>query len=172
MKKNIVIAITIVFCFVLQSTLFNVLSFGGISPNLLIIITSAFGFIQGRKCGLLVGFFSGLLIDIFYGDVLCFYALVYMYIGYVNGIFKSIFYKEDIKLPLALILTSDLCYGILVYILLFLLRSRFNLGYYFIHIILPEIVYTILVTIILYPLILAISNKFDKGEQRSETNIV
>ena len=94
MKRNIFITIMVIVCFVLQSTLFDTLSFGGISPNLLIIITAAFGFMCGRTCGLLVGFSSGLLYDIFFGDVLCFHALIYMYIGYINGNFKQIFYKE------------------------------------------------------------------------------
>lgn len=172
MKRNIAIGILIIICFVLQSTVFQSLSFGGIAPNLMIVLTSAFGFMYGKRCGLLVGFFSGLLTDIFFGQVLCFYALIYMYIGYANGIFKSIFFKEDIKLPLALIMMSDLSYGLISYLLLFLLRSRFHFGYYFLHIIIPEMVYTILVTLVLYPIILAASKRFDKKEQRGAANIV
>lgn len=167
MRRNFAIAIYILVCFVLQSTLFKRLSFGGISPNLLIIITAAFGFMYGKKCGLLVGFFCGLLTDIFFGDVLGFFAMIYMYIGFINGIFRSIFYKEDIKLPLVLITGSDFLYGLVTYLLLFLLRSRFDIGYYFLHIILPEVVYTIVVTIILYPLILATNKVLDKEEKRS-----
>lgn len=167
MRRNFAIAIYILVCFVLQSTLFKRLSFGGISPNLLIIITAAFGFMYGKKCGLLVGFFCGLLTDIFFGDVLGFFAMIYMYIGFINGIFRSIFYKEDIKLPLVLITGSDFLYGLVTYLLLFLLRSRFDIGYYFLHIILPEVVYTIVVTIILYPLILATNKFLDKEEKRS-----
>lgn len=167
MRKNLTIAIFIIVCFVLQSTLFKHLSFGGISPNLLIVLTSAFGFMYGSGCGLTVGFFSGLLIDLFFGDVLGFYALIYMYIGYINGIFQSIFYKEDIKLPLVLITASDLACGIVTYLLLFLLRSRFHLEYYFLHVILPEMAYTILVSIILYPLLLVVNRFFDRQEKRS-----
>jgi len=167
MRKNITIACYIIVCFVLQSTFFKDFSIGGISPNLLIIITSAFGFMYGSKCGLGVGFLSGLFIDIFFGEVLGFYALIYMYIGFFNGVFQSIFFKEDIKLPLALITASDFFYGMITYLLLFLLRSRFHLGYYFLHIILPEMVYTIMVSIVLYPLLLLTNKHFDKLEQRS-----
>lgn len=172
MKKNIAIGIFIIICFVLQSTVFQSLSLNDIAPNLMIILTSVFGFMYGKRTGLLVGFFSGLLTDIFFGQVLGFYALIYMYIGYANGIFKSIFFKEDIKLPIALIMMSDLSYGITVYLLLFLLRSRFHFGYYFLHIIIPEMVYTILVTLVLYPIILAAGKRFDKKEQRGAANIV
>lgn len=168
MKRNIFIAIMIIICFVLQSTLFQYLSFGGISPNLLIIITAAFGFMCGKTCGLVVGFFSGLLYDIFFGDVLCFHALIYMYIGYINGNFKQIFYKEDIKLPIVLITCSDLLFGFVYYILMFLLRGRFHFSYYLTGIMLPEVVYTIVVTLVLYPFIRMITSKLDEGEKRSE----
>ena len=75
MKRNIFIVITVLLCFILQSTVFRWLAFGGIAPNLLVIITATFGFMCGQKCGLWVGFFSGLLYDIFFGNVLCFYQL-------------------------------------------------------------------------------------------------
>ncbi len=170
MKRNIFITIMIILCFILQSTLFKALSFGGISPNLMIIITAAFGFMCGKKCGLIVGFFSGLLYDIFFGSVLCFHALIFMYIGYMNGNFKQIFYKEDIKLPLVLIMTSDFVYGLIYYILMFLLRGRFHFIHYFTKIILPEMVYTIVVTLLCYPFIRFVTGKLEETEKRSEDN--
>lgn len=172
MKKNITILLLIIVCFVLQSTVFRSLSFGGIGPNLLIVITSALGFMRGRKTGTVVGFFCGLLIDIFFGEVMGFYALIYMYIGFINGLFRKIFYPEDIKLPIILITASDFAYGMITYILLFLLRGRFQIGYYFINIILPEIVYTIVVTIFLYPIILFFNRRFEGIEKRSARKFV
>ena len=74
MKRRIVLFIIITLCFVLQTTLFKTLSFANISPNLLIIAVSSFGFMRGKKEGLWVGFFCGLLIDIFCGN----------YIGHVS----------------------------------------------------------------------------------------
>lgn len=168
MKRNIFIAVMVIVCFVLQSTLFKTLSFGGIAPNLLIIVTSAFGFMCGKTCGLLVGFSSGLLYDIFFGDVLCFHALIYMYIGYINGNFKQIFYKEDIKLPIVLITASDLVFGLTYYVLLFMLRGRFHFGHYLQRIMIPEVVYTIVITLVLYPVIRFMTGKLEEGEKRSE----
>lgn len=170
MKRNVFIIIMVLVCFVLQSTLFRTLSFGGISPNLLIILTAAFGFMCGKTYGLAVGFFAGLLYDIFFGDVLCFHALIYMYIGYINGNFKQIFYKEDIKLPLVLITASDLVLGFVYYVLLFMLRGRFHFLHYLKTIMLPEVVYTIVITLVLYPFIRLTTGKLDQGEKRSEDN--
>lgn len=160
------------FCFLLQCTLFKRLSFGGISPNLLIITTTSIGFMRGEKQGLLAGFVSGLFVDIFFGNVIGLYAMLYMYIGFLNGKFSRIFYPEDLKLPLALITLSDLSYGMVCYIVLFLLRGRLNFPYFFFHIILPETVYTLVMGIVLYPILLTLYKRLNVEEDRSETEFV
>ncbi|MGN0166481.1 MAG: rod shape-determining protein MreD [Acetatifactor sp.] len=172
MLRKVVVTIFVLFCFILQCSVFDKLSFAGIIPNLMIILTSSFGFMRGEKEGLIIGFFCGLLNDIFFGNFLGFYALVLMYIGYLNGKFSRIFYPEDIKLPIALIITSDLSYGILCYILLFMLRGRFQFGYYFIHVILPEALYTIVITMFLYPVILKVNEKLEAREKRRAQKFV
>lgn len=166
MRRFIVSFLLVISCFVLQSTVFKSIAFGGIIPNLMIVLTASFGFMRGEKVGILFGFFCGLLADIFFGSVIGLYAMIYMYIGYANGKFNMIFYPEDIKLPLALIFVSDMAYGLLSYIILFLMRGRFHFTYYLIHIILPEMVYTIVVTLIFYPFLLWINKKLEDREQK------
>lgn len=172
MRRKIVVAIFIIVCFILQCSVFNSISFAGIIPNLMIILTSSFGFMRDEKEGLWIGFFCGLLCDIFFGSFLGFYAMVLMYIGYINGKFSRVFYPEDIKLPLALIVISDISYGVICYCLMFLLRGRFNFPYYFTRVILPEAVYTIVVTMFLYPLILVVNQKLEAKEKRSAQKFV
>ncbi len=172
MVRKFLIGILILVSFLLQCTVFHALSFGGIIPNLLIILTASYGFMGGRKSGLLTGFVCGLLLDVFFGEAVGFYALIYMYIGYINGSFRKIFFPEDIKLPLCLIAASDLVYNILCYSLLFLLRSRFQIGYYLTRIILPEMVYTIAVSLVMYPLILKTDQKLEEREKRSAKKFV
>jgi len=121
---------------------------------------------RGRRAGMLTGFTCGLLIDIFFGSVIGFYALVYMVIGYLNGIFQSLFYPEDVKLPMILISLSEVVYCFICYVFLFLLRSRLHLGYYIVHIILPEIVYTIVATIVLYRGILYVNEWLETPVKR------
>ncbi len=172
MLRKFTVAFFILFCFVMQCSVFDALSFAGIIPNLMIVLTSAFGFMRGEKEGLVIGFFSGFLIDIFCNSFLGFYALLLMYIGFLNGKFSRIFYPEDIKLPIALIITSDLSYGIVCYVLLFMLRGRFQFSYYFLHIILPEALYTIVATMFLYPLLLKVNEKLEAREKRRAQKFV
>ena len=170
--RKVIVTIFIIVCFVLQCSVFDSLSFAGIIPNLMIILTASFGFMRGEKEGLIIGFFCGLLSDVCFGSFLGFYALILMYIGYLNGKFSRIFYPEDIKLPMALIVVSDLSYGIVCYVLMFLLRGRFHFWYYFTRVILPEALYTIVVTLFLYPVILKVNEKLEAIERRSAQKFV
>ena len=172
MKRKIVVFLIIAICFLLQSTLFQALSFASISPNLLVVVTSSFGFMRGRKEGMWIGFFCGLLLDIFLGPVIGLYALIYMYIGYLNGMSRKRFFPEEIRLPLIMISVSDLACNLLTYLLLFFMRGRFRIGYYFLHIMLPELVYTILITVFLYYMILRINQKLEATEKRSASKFV
>lgn len=162
--KNIIISIFLVLAsFIFQNTICQFIAFGNIVPNLLIITVSSFGFIKGKKSGVLAGFFSGLLVDIFFSNILGFHALLYMYVGYFNGFFKRMFYKDELKLQILLIGCSDFIFNIIYYLLMFLLRRRFHFSFYLINIILPEVVYTILLTIVIYVVMIVFQKIFMKN---------
>lgn len=167
MRRKIIVFLIIFVCFLLQTTLFQALALASISPNLLVVVVSSFGFMRGRKEGMYIGFFTGLVFDAFYGTMLGFYSLVFMYIGYCNGMFRKFFFPDDIKLPMLLISASDIVYNIAVYVLKFMFRGQFHLSYYLLHIIMPELVYTVLVMIVLYPILLKINQKLEAIERRS-----
>ncbi len=172
MRRKISIIIIVIICFLLQSTVFKALSFASISPNLLIVVVSSFGFMRGRKEGMWIGLFCGLLLDLFFGPVFGFYTLVYMVIGYVNGMFRKIFYPDDIKLPMVLILGSDLVLNMIIFLLLFLPRQKVYLDYYLLHLMIPEMVYTLVVTIPLYFIILKVNQHLERIEKRSAAKFV
>ena len=123
MKSKIVLFFTIIVCFLLQSTLLQKIAIGSITPNLLLILCVSMGLMRGRKSGLWTGFFSGLLVDLFYGSVFGFYALIYMYAGFFSGYAFRIYYDDDIKVPMALTAIMDLIYNLAVYGLQFFLRG-------------------------------------------------
>ncbi|MFV0364298.1 MAG: rod shape-determining protein MreD [Suipraeoptans sp.] len=172
MKRKIITGIIIIVCFLLQTTVFDNLSFAGIKPNLMIIVIATFGFMRGKKSGMFVGFLCGLLIDTSIGSILGFHIIIYTLIGYVNGFFKRIFFDDDITLPIALITASNLIYGIVVYILMFMLNSYFDFGYYLLHIIIPELIYTLIITLVIYQIILRINKMLEAEEQRSASRFV
>ncbi len=167
MPRKLVLFAIISICFVLQTTTFTFLSFANISPNLLLIVVTSFALMRGKTEGMYIGFFSGLLIDIFCGFYLGIYALLYMYIGYIAGLFQKRFYPEDIKQPMLLIAGTDLAVNLITYLVMFLTRNRYDFFYYLFHIMIPELVYTMVITIFLYFLLLKINQKLEVYEKRS-----
>ena len=172
MKRKLITFVMIIVCFLLESTVFDKLAFASIKPNLLIIVVSSCGFMRGKKEGMFVGFVSGILIDFFWGTALGFNMLLYAVIGYLNGSFRRLFYDDDIKLPIAMIGASEVIYGLVTYICNYMLKGDFSFGDYLGHIILPELVYTILITLVLYQIILHINKKLEAEEQRSASRFV
>ncbi len=172
MRRYIVTFFLIIISFIMQTTVFRFFDFGGITPNFLIILTASYGFMRGDKSGILVGFFCGLLIDVFFGTYIGFFALIYMYIGFVIGQFHRIFFPQNIILPMVFIVSCDFVLGFVCYVLMFMFRTRFNIGYYMMHVIVPEIIYTTIVSIFYYPIILRINTKLEEIEQRSAKKFV
>ena len=126
MRRKLILAVLILLAFVLQGTVFQTLSIASSVPNLLLILTVS------------------------YGNMIGFYALIYMYIGFGNGFLYKIFFDEDVKVPMVLVAVSDIAYGVIVYGLQFMMRGRLDFLSYLQHIILPEMVYTVLLTAVLY----------------------
>lgn len=168
MRRIIIQLLIILICFLLQTAFFRYFDLAGIVPNLLLIPTMSFGMMRGRKEGMLVGFFSGLLLDIMYGAMVGPYALLYMYLGYINGFFHRVYYMEDILLPMLMAGANDLVYNLIVYIVAYLLRNRLDFGFYLLHVILPEVIYTMLMTLIIYKPLVKINRWLKRKEEGSE----
>ena len=162
MKSKIALFFMILISFLLQCTLLHVISIGSITPNLILILCISMGLMRGRKSGLWTGFFCGFR----------FYALIYMYIGFLSGYAHRICYDDDIKVPVMLAGIGDLLYGLSVYALQFLLRGRLGLGTYLYRIILPEIFYTVILTLIVYRVFHYINYHFMNNPSMKESESI
>ena len=154
--------------FLLQSTLLSQFTVGGITPNLLIITVATVGQLLGRRYGMISGFIGGLIVDIFFGRVIGFYALLYMVTGYCNGLFRKLLFSGDFKLPIALIVGSDFAFGNLCYLFLFFFRGDFHYLYYLTGVILPEMIYTMIIAIVYFPCMKAVYNRIRYREEKAE----
>lgn len=152
MIRILVIGIEIIFSFLLQSTVFSHIQLAGVVPDILMILVVTTAYTRGIYPGLFTGLFAGLLVDFMFGDVIGICALLYMFIGFLNGYSNKIYDRDDYAIPLILIAVSEFVYSFLYYVLEFLLRGRLNIGYYAYRIMLPKVVYTILMGVIFYKL--------------------
>lgn len=167
MRRVLVTTVLVLTCFLLQTSVFDMVRLAGITPNILIVLTCSTAVMRGQKAGMLTGFFSGLLLDIFFGKYLGAYAFLFMIFGFVDGFFHRMYYSDDNVLPLILIGSNDLIYGLLMYVAAGLLHRHLHFLYYLRAVILPELVYTVAVAIILYRLLLRINDRLSRTEQGS-----
>lgn len=173
MRRFLVYAAGLLVLFVVQCSAFRIfLPLTDITPNLLLLFVISFGLMRGEKTGLFLGFFAGILIDIIYADQLGFYALLFMFLGYLLGLFHQTLTPGSFLPAVALIGAGDLCYGLAVYVFQFLLRSRFHFRFYLLHVILPEAVLTLLIALILYPLLFLLNDSMEAAEQRRARKFV
>lgn len=155
----------------LQTTLFAQFNIGGTIPNLILVVVASLGFLQGRRFGLVSGFIIGLVADIFFGELIGAYALLYMVAGYANGYFRRVLFQHDIKMPLLLIAATDFVYGHICYLAFFLLKGRFNYFFYLGNVIMPELIYTEVMACVLYPMIHAVYSRMEEREKEKESYI-
>ncbi len=167
MKRLIVYTIEIILCYLFQSSMYNYIGLADIMPNMLLILVVSTAHMRGRMTGLLLGLFSGLLLDLTGGTfIVGLYALIYMLIGYVAGYTNKYYSNEDYTLPIIIISISDLMYGLMYYVLEYLLRGRLNILFYLRRIILPEIIYTAAASILLYKLLHMINNRMERKQDK------
>lgn len=166
MKRVLWITAVIIIGFLLQTTIFQKLALADVVPNFLLIITVTFGYMRGEKEGMYTGFFCGLLADCVFGTVIGLYALLYMVIGYLNGLCRKLYYSDHIVVTVALISLSDLIYNFFYYIFEFLFRSRLDFFFYLRRIIIPEMVYTLLAAVVLYRFLYSLNGWLERDEKR------
>lgn len=172
MRKIIVNIILLVLAFTIQICVFPQIAFLSASPNLLLILVFIYGFIEGKEAGMLYGLVAGLFMDLFYSGPFGFYTFFFINMGYLNGICTKYYYEDYITLPLVLSIANDLAYNMYIYVFRFLIRARLNFGFYLIEIIIPEIIFTTVITLLFYRFFLFINRKLKEWEQRRDTTIV
>lgn len=168
MKRAIIYFFEIIIFFILQSSLNQFISLARVMPNLLLILVVSNAYMRGRMTGMVVGFFSGLLIDILFGSVIGLYAMLLLLIGYIAGFTNKIYSRDDFTLPLIFIGLANFIYQFLYYVFEFLLRGKLDFLYYLRTLILPEIIYTVAVAVLIYKLLHMINHSLDRSENEED----
>ncbi len=157
-KKVIISILIILVAFLLQTTFFQALELANVVPNLVLVVTVSYGYLRGRTHGMWIGLVCGLMLDMMYGSVIGLYGFIMMTIGFFIGYIKKLFFTESIILPIVLISVGDFVYNMYYYITEFLLRGRLHFFFYLTRVMLPEILYTVIIGLLFYYLIIFLEN--------------
>lgn len=168
MRRIVTILILILISFLLQTAAFSFENISGMAPNLMLILTMSFGIMRGRKEGLLTGFICGFLYDIFFGTMIGPFMFLFMIIGYSNGAFHKEFLMEDIMMPVFIIIVDEIVFNSVIYVVQFLLRNRTNLFFFVRHVFMPQILCTVIATIIIYRFYVRLNKYIKKKDGENE----
>lgn len=158
-RNFFIIAVMLILAYLIQYSVISNLSFLGTAPNLMLIITATYGYSRGKNAGMIIGFFSGLIVDVFFCEVIGYNALMLVTVGFLSALWRRKYYSDTLVIPLVIITLSDLGYNLVYYFVWFILRSQFYFGYSFVHIILPNLLLTFVFGLALYKPILFLNNK-------------
>lgn len=164
LQGGLIVVVSVV-CFVLQTTLLQYISLADVAPNLLLIIVVSAAYVKGPAAGMFTGFLCGILPDLLYGDLVGINSLICLFIGYLSGFANKIYDSEDVTFPVLITALADFLYGVLYYVFNFLFRSRLDFPYYLRRIILPEIVYTVVVSAVVYKLLQKLFSLFERRQE-------
>lgn len=154
-KVAICIGLIIVFFLVyfLQVNIFSTFTIAGISPNLFVIYILFIGLFSNQILGISFGIIVGLILDLLYGKTVGVSAVMFCIIGYLGSYFDKNFSKENKLTIIFMVAGSTLIFEFGAYFLNSIILEFDREYWYFIKIIFVEIIYNVLLSIILYPLI-------------------
>ncbi|MBP3888204.1 MAG: rod shape-determining protein MreD [Cellulosilyticum sp.] len=162
--RPLVLSILLIVMHVLESTLFQYIRIGGVGPNFMIMIIVSFALLRGSKEGALIGIGAGLLYDLSFGLHIGPTVISYMLIGFVCGKLNRNFYRENFIIPFICTLVSSLFYSG-VNIMAFVLRGELAFVYFIKSIVVPELIYTITLSLIVYQLAYSLNERIESSQK-------
>lgn len=137
----------------LQSNFFSWFNISGIMPNLFVILILFIGLFANKSMGTIYGLVIGIILDFLIGTKTGIYALSLGLIGYLAGVFDKNFSKDTKMTIIVMVSGATIIFEAVTYLLKYIFLGMSVEIVNFIIILLVEIVFNILLTIILYPLI-------------------
>ena len=137
----------------IQTNLFSWFTIANVMPNLFVIFILCIGLFVGKKLGLVFGIICGFFLDVVIGRQIGISGIMLGIIGLLGEYLDKNFSKESRITIMLMIATSTAIYEIGCYIFnIFSLSINVEI-LQFIKILLIEIIYNLLITIVIYPLI-------------------
>ena len=156
MKKviiNLLLILSLLIIYFLQSNLFNWFTISGIMPNLFVIFVLFVWLFTNRIKGIVYGVVLGLILDLVIGMQVGVNAVGYGIIGFLSATFDKNFSKDSRATIMFMVLGTTIIFEVVTYILNNIILVRNLEIFNFIKILSIEVIYNLIITIIIYPLI-------------------
>lgn len=149
----VLLILSFLIIYFIQTNLFSWFTIANVMPNLFVIFILCIGLFAGKKLGLVFGIICGFFLDVVIGRQIGISGIMLGIIGLLGEYLDKNFSKESRITIMLMIATSTAIYEIGCYIFnIFSLSINVEI-LQFIKILLIEIIYNLLITIVIYPLI-------------------
>ncbi|MBI4744927.1 MAG: rod shape-determining protein MreD [Actinobacteria bacterium] len=136
---------------IFQTTIAPHLRIMGVQPDLILILTVTYAFIDGPVYGSALGFFGGLLQDFIIARNVGLNVISKTIVGYIAGLLKENVFIESMFLPVVAIFLASIVDQTIYLILGFTFGYQIPFKNVFYRVILPSAVYNSIFSFFIYP---------------------
>ena len=149
---NVVLIVIGFFIYFLQSNFFTWFSIAGVKPNLFIIYILFIGLFGNKSMGIIYGAILGIFLDLIFNEKVGQNLFGLVLIGTIATLFDKNFSKDSRITIMFMVLGTTMIFEVMSYFINYIIYSSNFEIMNFIRILVIEVVYNILITIIIYPL--------------------
>ncbi len=156
MKKfviNLFFVLTVFIIYFLQSNFFTWFNIAEVMPNLFIIFVLFIGLFTNKTLGTIYGVIIGLILDLLFSTKVGIQAVSLGLIGFLAAIFDKNFSKDSRMTIMFMVLGSTIIVEVINYLLAYMFVGSSVEIFNFIRILILEVIFNLILTIIIYPLI-------------------
>lgn len=139
--------------FVFQSTILPSLRIFGVVPNTALIFVILFSLNRGKYYGGFVGMAIGFIQDIMFSTTIGVNAFIYFFIGYIIVTVENTLTRDTIISPVIFSILGTIFYNFIYFFFMFFLSRRVSFFLLMKDVMLIEIIYNTIATIIIYKII-------------------
>ena len=155
MKKAVSILlmfIAFLIIYFLQVNFFTWFNIAGVMPNLFVVLILVIGLFAGKYAGISTGVVAGLFLDIFISKKIGVTAITLGLVGFIGALLDKNFSKDSRFTIMLMVISTTFIFESVIYVFNILRTDAVFEIFSFLKILLVEIIFNSLLTIILYPL--------------------
>lgn len=155
MKKtiiNISLILTAILIYILQSNFFSWFNIARVMPNLFVIFILFIGLFGNQTMGTVYGMVIGLILDFAIGKTAGINCVGLGLIGFLAAVFDKNFSKDSRMTVMIMVVVATAIFEVISYVLNYIFTSNGIEILNFFKILVIEMIYNLIITIIIYPL--------------------
>ncbi len=149
MRKTVLILLLVFICFLLEFFIFNIAG-SWFMPNFLLLLIIFLNLSWGIRYSLLSAVFAGLIKDGFSSSTFGIYTFSFVFCAYLTTVFSKFLYHKGSALSRMILVAIVTAINVLVHYVLQMMFVSVNIFQVIQHILIPEILTTLLVSTITF----------------------